>query len=131
MYSQKIHHKKLPSNYFSERELEEVSKKNRKHFKVGRTLFESERYALKMNDTTHKIGEAVDIDGELGIVTKVSRKGVFVQKYTSNRGFFEKTTKKPVFIPEKEYEKRAFPFYEKETVGMLFTPMKIPIRPPA
>jgi hypothetical protein len=128
VYKVKHSHKRLPKDYFRERELKEVTKKNKKHFSINRTSLEGSRYALHTNEETHKKGAVVDIDGQLGVVEKVSRKGVYVQKYTSNKGFFEKTTKKPVFIKERDYEKRAFPFYTKEVIGSLMTPSKIPVR---
>lgn len=124
-YKTKIHHKRLPKNYFRDVELKNVQEKNRKHFSVERTIREGERYAYDENDKTHKVGQAVDIDGRIGVVTKVSKKGVHIQEYTSNKGFFTPTTKKPKFIKEKDYEGRAKPFYTSEAVSILYNPANV------
>jgi hypothetical protein len=83
------------------------------------------REQLSVPRLVHKKGQPIEYEGKLARVEKVTNKGVYIQKYSSENGLFKKTTKKPVFIPEKEYEKKAYPFYVYSVSGVNFTPSTI------
>lgn len=102
-----------------------------KHNKYQQFLDIEKQYGrekLSVPRLTHTKGQAIEYEGKLAIVKKVTNKGVYIQKFSSENGrLFEPTTKKPTFIPEKEYEKKAYPFYNKQITGVNFTPSLITV----
>lgn len=106
---------KAKEEYYRQREEQQLRKKYHGNLPYGQIVKEGFRYGVNVEGKIHRKGDIINYDNELAQITKVTKKGVYIQRYTSNKsGLFEQTTKKPTFIPEKEYVKKASPNYDRE-----------------
>ncbi|MFX0133360.1 MAG: hypothetical protein ACFFDN_06940 [Candidatus Hodarchaeota archaeon] len=69
------------------------------------------RKILRVPEKLHKKGELVQYEeGKVGVITKVTKKGIYVNQIQSNG--IAKIKKKPTFISEEELrEGEAYPYY--------------------
>jgi hypothetical protein len=107
----KIKHKRMNAVYWDEREYENVRKKyHNKMPPFTVVMREATRTKFsKAQAISHRKGAFVEYQGNPSVVTKVTRKGVWIQSF--KRGSLGvKATKKPIFIAEKKYEQKVEPY---------------------
>lgn len=98
----KIKSKKIPENYFRERELETIKQKYKgKPFPFKIAVKEGIRESSGAIEREHREGSFVQYKGELAVIHKVEKRGVWIMPY-KKEGFLE--PEKAKFVTEKEIE---------------------------
>jgi hypothetical protein len=118
--------KKIPKNYFEERELANVRKKYKGKVPPFRVLArEGTREAFAIQESVHTKGEFVQYRGELGRVEKVEKTGIWLNLFKKdNKGIINNARTERVFVKEKDVEAgKVYPYYSK--LPMIFGNMPI------
>ena len=96
---------------FTEREREELFK-YAKHHKptILQYLREADRDVAKVPKLLHTKGTQILYKENLGKITKVTNRGVWIEYYSCKDGFIDMCDKKKVFVTEKEiYGGKIYP----------------------
>jgi len=102
--------RKLPETYFREREIRELRKKYKGDIPIGKYVQIGYRVSARYPRKTHRVNQIVLYKGKRYVVTKVSKKGVYLSTIKRQNGFLDKVILgKPKFVSEKKYSGQAVP----------------------
>ncbi len=106
----KVKAKKIPKEYFREREVELLRKKYKGKIPPAKVLGEGWRIYTRFPRKTHRVNQIIIYKGRRYVVREVSKKGVYLSPIQRKNGLIEgfKLGRKK-FVPEKEYSGKAVP----------------------
>ena len=111
-YKIKKKSQKIPEGYFEKKELERFRKKYKGKFPP---FFEITRIATRrtarISPKVHKKGAMVEYRDGIARVKKVTKKGLYLQPYETEKDKILSPKGKIVFIPEKRVDREVYPFY--------------------
>jgi hypothetical protein len=118
-YKLKAKHQKFPVGYWEQRKIDEYAKSRGK-----KTFWKASKIATEnlteATQRTHTEGKFIMYKKEKpAIVRRVTKRGVWLEEFEikGDKGVIDPETKSKIFfVPEKEYEKHAEPYFIKNPI---------------
>lgn len=121
-YKQKVKHRKeIPNSYWKEEEIARIRKKYKGKVPPFSVISkEGTRMVLGIPKRIHEKGELVYYKNEVARVHSVSKKGIFLQKFSKAEGLAI-PTKKLMFVSEKDLDEgKVYPVFTNIPIGVNF-----------
>jgi hypothetical protein len=90
---------------FTDRELEIFRQKTKGKPTAKQITREGTRVALRIPQRVHKKGQIVEYKDNVGIVDKVTKKGIYVREFKRGKDNIAKPSKSTTFISDKKIQK--------------------------